>query len=244
MRLEQDTPTIITAILIMKKSISFYLSAFIVVCCLFNATASQAKTRYITDSFEVMMRTGPSVKNKIVKALKSGAQLETLKADAGNGYSQVQTEKGDIGYVLTRYLSTDESAKNRVVYLEDLLTKLKSKPKEIQSLLAKSQEQNEAFLSEKNSLTSKLENTSSELKRIKEISSDAVKLANRNVRLEGEVQQLLLQLDDVRIQNETLKDNADYVRNLTMVGILLLGLFLGWILSRQGNKQRRNSWGS
>jgi len=189
------------------------------------------------------MRTGPSVKNKIVKALKSGTQLDTLKADAGNGYSQVQTDKGDIGYVLTRYLSEEDSAKNRVVYLEGLLAKLKSKPKEIQSLLAKSQEQNEVLLNEKNSLTSKLQTTSSELKRIKEISSDAVKIANRNVRLEGEVQQLLLQLDDVRIQNETLKDNADYVRNLSMAGILLLGLFLGWVLSRQG-KQRRDSWGS
>jgi len=57
------------------------------------------------------------------------------------------------------------------------------------------------------------------------------------------VQQLLLQLDDIRIQNQALKDNADYVRNLTMTGILVLGLFLGWILSRSG-KRRRNSWGS
>jgi len=227
----------------MKKSPSLYLTAIVVIFCLLNSTASLAKTRYITDSFEVMMRTGPSVKNKIVKALKSGTQLDTLKADAGNGYSQVQTEKGDIGYVLTRYLSQEDSAKNRVVYLEGILAKLKSKPKEIQALLAKSQEQNESLLSEKNSLTSKLKNTSGELKRIKEISSDAVKLANRNVRLEGEVQQLLLQLDDVRIQNEALKDNAAYVQQLTMAGILLLGLFLGWVLSRQG-KQRRNSWGS
>jgi len=53
----------------------------------------------------------------------------------------------------------------------------------------------------------------------------------------------LLQLDDIRIQNQALKDNADYVRNLTMTGILVLGLFLGWILSRSG-KRRRNSWGS
>jgi len=242
MRLEQDTPTI-TAIIIMKKSTSLY-SAIIVVCCLLNSTASHAKTRYVTDSFEVMMRTGPSVKNKIVKALKSGTQLEILREDSGSGHSQVQTQNGEIGYVLKRYLSTENSAKNRVVYLEGLLAKLKSKPQEVQALLAKSQEENEVLVKSNTSLTTQLSNTSNELKRIKEISSDAVKLSNRNIRLEGEVQQLLLQLDDVRIQNETLKDNADYVRNLTMAGILLFGLFLGWVLSRQGNKERRNSWGS
>jgi len=125
-----------------------------------------------------------------------------------------------------------------------VLAKLKSKPQEIQALLARSEEQNEGLTAENGSLTTKLNSTSKELARIKEISRDAVKIANRNVRLEGEVQQLLLQLDDLRIQNETLKDNADYTRNLTMAFILLLGLFLGWILSRSGNKQRRNSWGS
>ena len=228
----------------MNKNTSLYLTCIVFFACLFSSTASIAQTRYVTDSFEVMMRTGPSVKNKIVSVLKSGAQLNTLKVDAGNGYSQVKTSKGDIGYVLTRYLSSEESAKNKVVYLEGVLAKLKSKPQEIQALLARSEEQNEGLTVENGSLTTKLNSTSKELARIKEISRDAVKIANRNVRLEGEVQQLLLQLDDLRIQNETLKDNADYTRNLTMAFILLLGLFLGWILSRSGNKQRRNSWGS
>jgi len=226
----------------MKHSINT-LTIAIFLLTVFVSSLAQAQTRYVTDSFEIMMRTGPSVKNKIVKALKSGAEVDILKADSGNGYSQVKTEKGEIGYVLTRYLSTNASAKNRVVYLEGVLEQLQSKPKEIQALLAKSQEQNQSLLSENTKLKVSLKSTSSELANIKEISSDAVNIANRNTRLEGEVQQLLLQLDDVRIQNEALKDNADYVRNLTMAGILLLGLFLGWILSRSG-KQRRNSWGA
>lgn len=209
---------------------------------LFNSE-SYAKTRYVTDSFEIMMRTGPGTKNKITRVLKSGTALEVLKGDAGGGHSQVKTSKGDIGYVLTRYLSANESAKNRVVYLEGVLKQLQSKPKEVQALLVKSQERSQRLISENTELTRTLKNTSSELKKIKGISSDAINLADKNVRLEGEVQQLLLQLDDVRIQNDALKDNADYVRNLTMAGILVFGLFLGWILSRSG-QQRRNSWGA
>jgi hypothetical protein len=52
-----------------------------------------------------------------------------------------------------------------------------------------------------------------------------------------------LQLDDIRIQNEVLKDNSERVRNLLGIGILLLGLFLGWVLSISG-RRNRNSWGS
>ena len=226
----------------MNKSIRLLL----ILCFSFTLFVSntQAQTRYVTDSFEVMMRTGPSVKKKIIKVLKSGEALQVIEANSGNDYSKVKVANGSTtGYVLTRYLNREESAKNRVIYLEGVLEKLKSKPEELQSLLASSQEQNQALLTENTELSAGLKATTKELKEIKKISRDAINLSDRNKRLESEAQELLLQLDDVRIQNQALKDNADYVKNLTMAGVLLLGLFLGWVLSRQG-KQRRNSWGS
>jgi len=225
----------------MRKSALFYSAICVLILNLLTNSIASASTRYVTDSFEIMMRTGPGVKNKIVRALKSGTKIEVLRQDAGNGHSQIQTQKGEIGYVLTRFLSTETSARNRVAYLEGLLKDLKSK--EVQALLVKSQEENQILIKENAKLTTQLKNAKDELVRIKEISSDAVNIANENTRLKAEEEQLYLQLDDMRIQNDTLKDNADYIRNLTMTGILLLGLFLGWILSRSG-KQRRNSWGS
>ena len=204
---------------------------------------AQAQTRYVTDSFEIMMRTGPSVKKKIIKALKSGVRVEIIEADSGNSYSKVKIDSGQTGYVLTRYLNQQEPAKDRVVYLEGVLEKLKAKPEELQSLLVSSQEQSQALLNENTQLKSDLSNISEELRKLKQISGNEISLANSKQSLESERQQLLLSLDEMRLQNKALKDNADYVRNLTMTGILLLGLFLGWVLSRYG-KQRRNSWGS
>jgi len=110
----------------MKKRFSL-LSVLCFCITVLISGASYAQTRYVTDSFEIMMRTGPSVKNKIVKALNSGIAVQVMRADAGNGYSQVKTDKGEIGYVLTRYLSADKSAKDRVVYLEGVLEQLQSK---------------------------------------------------------------------------------------------------------------------
>jgi len=226
----------------MKKPIR--LLPFLCLAFTLLISNAQAQTRYVTDSFEVMMRTGPSVKKKIIKVLKSGAALEIIEADSGNDYSKVKVAKGNTtGYVLTRYLSQEESAKNKVIYLEGVLQQLQSKPDELQSLLANSQEQNQVLLSENTELSSNLKKVTNELNEIKKISREAISLSDRNKRLEKEAQDLHLQLDDVRIENQALQDSADYVKNLTMAGILLLGLFLGWVLSRQG-KQRRNSWGS
>jgi len=203
----------------------------------------QAQRSYVTDDFEVMLRTGPSIQNKIVKPLRSGTRVEVLREDSGNGHSQVQTSNGEIGYLLTRFLTDKPSARNRLRQLEDQLTQLRSEPNEIRSLLASSQEENRDLIELNVSLTKKAKDAETELQEIRELSGDEIKLSSQNQKLESEVQQLLLQLDDIRIQNEALKDNSERVRNLLGIGVLLLGIFLGWVLSISG-RRNRNSWGS
>ena len=189
------------------------------------------------------MRTGPSVQNKIVKPLPSGTRIEVLRTDSGNGHSQIQLSSGEIGYILTRFISDKPSARNRLGRMQKQLTQLRSEPNELRSLLAASQEENELLISENVRLTDVAKKASKELKNIKSISGDVINISAHNQKLESEVQQLLLQLDDIRIQNEALKDNSERVRNLLGIGILLLGLFLGWVLSISG-RRNRNSWGS
>lgn len=205
--------------------------------------SSFAQSSFVTDDFEVMLRTGPSVQNKIVKPLRSGTGITVLNEDAGNGHSQVQTSGGEIGYILKRFISQQPSARNRVRRLEAQLDQLRSEPDEIRNLLAQSQDENQELIQMNLRLTERVKEFEREIKQIKEISGDTIELAAKNQRLESEVQQLLLQLDDIRIQNEALKDTSENIRNLLGVGILLIGLFLGWILSISG-RRNRNSWGS
>ena len=219
------------------------VSSIVLICLTVLSQSVAAQTRYVTDDFEIMMRTGPSITNKIVRTLRSGDRIEVLREDAGNGHSQVQTSKGEIGYLLTRFITTNRSARSRVEVLTRQLEQLRSEPGELRTLLANSQDENRRLKKENASLTSEFNNSSAELVRIKEAAGNAVFLASQNEKLETEVQQLLLQLDDIRIQNEALKDQTDRVDNLIAGGILLLGLFLGWVLSISG-RRRRNSWGA
>lgn len=219
------------------------LRSFIFLVLLVFTHSVFAQTRYVTDEFEIMMRTGPSVQNKILAVLRSGTQVNVLNEDAGNGYSQLQTSNGEVGYAITRYIVPTPSARSRVANLEKQIEQLRSEPKELANLLATSQEDNDLLIRQNAEMAEILSSVESELSRIKKISGDAVNLATQNQKLESEVQQLLLQLDDVRIQNEDLKDQSDRMQNMLGAGLVLLGLFLGWVLSISG-RRGRNSWGS
>ena len=205
--------------------------------------SAAAQTRYVTDDFEVMLRTGPSIQNKIITPLRSGTRIELLREDSGNGHSQVQTSDGQIGYILRRFITNQPSARNRVTRLQNQLAELRSNPSELQTLLSNAQEENQQLISLNVSLTDELQTVSAELADIKEVSGDVVEVAAKNRRLESEVQELLLQLDDIRIQNEDLKDNSETMRNLIGAGLIVLGLFLGWVLSISGRRSR-GSWGA
>jgi SH3 domain protein len=202
-----------------------------------------AQTRYVTDDFKVMLRTGPSLQNKIIESLNSGTSLEVLREDAGNGHSQVQTGDGKIGYMLTRFLSVNRSARSRVNYLEGQLKQLRSKPGELQTLLANSQEENQELIAQNTRLTNQFKSAADELAQIKEVSADAVNLSLRSAKLETEVQQLLLQLDGIRIDYEALKDQDSKRWFVLGGGAVFMGLLLGWILSI-ARRPRRQSWGA
>jgi len=209
-----------------------------------NLFATTSKTRYVTDEFEVMLRTGPSVKNKIVRVLSSGDRVDVVAEADGGDYSEVTTSGGDKGFILTRYLDSNQSARNQVISLQAQLETLRSKPGELQSLLANSQEKNQQLISQNVNLTEQLKTASGELEHIKEVSKDAVSLSQRNVKLESEAQQMLLQLDDMRMQNKVLKDQSAKRWFVLGGGTILVGLLLGWILSISKRPRRQSSWGA
>jgi len=236
--------TVIENISRIKLSPQIKLSQLVcAICALLLCNVSAAQTRYVTDDFNIMLRTGPSIQNKIVKALSSGTRLEMLREEAGNGHSQVRSAQGEIGYVLTRFLSNNPSARDRVRKLESQIEQLQSEPGSLRTLLANSQEKIKELTLQNSNLSSQLNATSTELQNIKRISGESVNLAERNEKLGSEVQQLLLQLDDIRINNQNLQDHND--KRWFMVGSMAVfgGLFFGWILSI-ARRPRRQSWGS
>ena len=201
-----------------------------------------AQTYYVTDEFKLMLRTGPGIGNKIIKTLPTGTKLSVVIQDAGKGHSQVRTEDGTIGYVFTKFVSQEVPAKFRVQSLEKQLAELQGNPEGLQSRLVNLQESYDQLSQNYQKNITVKEDISQQLEKFKSASANAVGLSETNTKLEEEVRQLILQLDDIRIQNETMQDQSEKKWFALGVSTVLLGIFLGWVLSRFKPRNRRSGW--
>ena len=87
---------------------------------------ADAQTVWVSDQFEVMLRTGPSTNNAIERMLPSGTALEVMERDEEAGYARVRTAAGTEGWVLTRYLMNEPSAREQLGTLTSRLTNARS----------------------------------------------------------------------------------------------------------------------
>lgn len=198
---------------------------------------------YVSDSFEITLRTGPSTENKIIAMPSSGQPLEVL--DAQGDWTQVRMHKpdGEIveGWVLTRYLSTripwevqaenlnaeNASLKEKLAYAENALEQARARE---QDLARKLKENTEA-----------LEDVRAEYDSLRHRAADYLKLetayeANRS-RLETAESDLKRLTEEVK-QLRSSKRNRWF---LTGALVLFIGLILGLVLGRQ-SRRRRSSY--
>ena len=74
------------------------------------AGPADAETAWVSDQFEITLRTGPSTSNAIHLMVRSGTELEIIAQDPDKGYTQVRTGGGTEGWVLSRYLMDEAPA--------------------------------------------------------------------------------------------------------------------------------------
>lgn len=86
------------------KRICFIILLTLGMCAI--AQVVPAKKAYVTDTFRISLRRGPSVENKILKFLPSGLRVDIK--ESSDGWDRVQVQEGENetleGWVLSRYL--------------------------------------------------------------------------------------------------------------------------------------------
>lgn len=205
--------------------------------------SSLAETsRYVSDELEITMRTGQGVKFGISKMLKSGTKLKVLEADP-TGYSKVRTPNGKTGWVLTRYLSNNPSARNsladNVQKIANLELELAQYKGEIQTLSS----QNESSGGENLTLKETSQRLKKELDELRRTASNAVALSSENRQLKEQIQKIDNQVQSLIIENSSLNDSDAKRWFLIGAAVLFGGLILGLILPRL-RIQKKDSWGS
>ncbi len=202
----------------------------------------QAEPRYITDQTHITMRAGEGTNHKIQRMLAAGEQVEFISSNKKSGYSKIRDSRGRIGFVLTRQLMKQPSARERVAVAEQRYAEMKQRMETSVQPFLELQERHRELKAEYNKLQSTSGNLDTELKQIKEISADAIRISEERKKLRKQLATQTWELENLKQENQELKNDQAQYWFLVGAGVIILGIIIGMILPRLQTRTSKQNW--
>lgn len=199
--------------------------------------ASRAETVYVSEEFEINMRTGPGNDRKIISLIKSGNTMEIL--EKGQEWSMVRIPSGKEGWVLTRYITTSQPSAMVLERVRKDYDVLAAKYKELKERFDRLDAQQKATDADFSQSRRTQDELSAAYENLKKESADFLKLKQRHQEMTAELEAektLSAKLDE---ENLEMKRNRIIQWVLTGSGIVLVGFFIG--LFSSSRRQPRSS---
>ena len=198
--------------------------------------------RYVSDKLWLQLRSGPSGEFRILKALPSGEHLIYHEQTEDKNYTKVTTDKGVEGWVLTRYLENEPVAKEKLILSQRELVKVKA---ELETL----KQQTETLSAEKSSLSGdhsslirEKKSLEKKLKRITDISANALQLDSKNTLLTKRNKELEILVETLTADNTRLKDNKERTYLILGGGLIIFGIVLGLAIPAMRGGRKSAGW--
>lgn len=201
-----------------------------------------AEKRYVTDSFKITMRTGPSLENKIIIMLRSGEPLEVMETKDVWSHVRLPERKGDEveGWVMSRYLISRLPWEAQARGLRNENTKLKEK-------FVNLEKEWKVTGGREKEVTRELRETSYELSKLQKKYDELKKGAANYIQLKKDYEEIKAnmkksQRDVDKLATETKILRASQRNKWLGMGalILLCGLFIGIAMGKHQKKQKSN----
>ena len=199
------------------------------------AAAGQEETGYITDTFQVTLRTGPGIDHTIISMLRSGQPLTVI--DEGEEWTMIALPDGRQGYVLSRFLSQTPPARLALDKIQTAYDALQTRAQTLEK-------ENGRLLSENRSLQTQLEEIRGELSKVEaqyttlqSESSDFFSLKKRYERAAASLRENSERVGQLEAEVSRLELRKNIRWFLSGAGVLVLGFLIGF----SAKKQRRRS---
>ncbi|HZF30074.1 MAG TPA: TIGR04211 family SH3 domain-containing protein [Gammaproteobacteria bacterium] len=207
------------------------------------ALAAHAQTRYVSDKLGVELRRGPSTEYLILRNLEAGTALEVLEQDAGAGYSRVRlaADRGVEGWILTRFLTTEPIARERLAVAERSLTSAQAKVGDLERKVTDLSAELATTRTDLDQTRTTHGAVSKELEEIRTAAANVVEIRDQNQSMR---QRLAQREDEVRkltLENETLRSRDKQNWFLVGGGVLLAGVVIG-LVAPSLRRRRRSDW--
>ncbi len=198
-----------------------------------------AAMQYISDELEVPVRAGSSDRFKVVKMLKSGTEVTILEHNKSTGYTLVSDGKTK-GWVLTRYLMDEPSARNFIQEAKENYQPLKDKLVELEGQLVEAGNETKRLNETIRALQQDRQAQAEELAKIKQVSAQALTIDAENKKLAEQVADLTLRIGTASTLNEELRHQNNVNEWMVGASILFAGFILGLITLRYRQRPRRH----
>jgi SH3 domain protein len=191
-----------------------------------------AQTAWVTDQFEITLRTGPSTSNAIQMMLASGTELSVVERDADSGWTRVRTPGGTEGWVLSRYLMRERSAREQLEALQAELSNANSRGSTLNTQLEDIQGQYSEASSRIETLEAEKSALEQELADIKRTAANVISINSENTRLREDLAAAEIRIGSLEQENRELEGQAARFWFVTGAAVLVLGMILGIWLPR------------
>jgi SH3 domain protein len=206
------------------------------------ATAAQAQTRYITDHTVVELRRGPSIEYLILRNLEAGMAVQVLEQDADSGYSRVRVQdQGTEGWILTRFLTAEPIAKDRLAAAERSAAAAKARATELEQQVSTLTAELSSTKSDLDQVRTNHEQVSKDLADLRTASANVVEIRDQNESLRQRLIQREREVEELTAANARLASQDKQNWFIVGAGVLLGGIIIG-LIAPSLRRKRRSDW--
>jgi SH3 domain protein len=201
---------------------------------------SWADRAYVTDSFKITLRTGPSSENKVIAMPNSGEAVEIM--DSQDNWVHVRLldrGQGTVeGWVLGRYLIERLPWELQTTNLKAENDRLKDKLANIQGEQGEATQRGQKLTGELKKTSEALKNLQSKYESLKQGASEYLNLKEEYDTTRTKLETIQKTAKTLTSENERLKSSQRNRWFATGAAVLLIGLFIGLVLGKRDKKRK------
>ena len=220
------------------KRIGFGLVWVFGLCIL--AQASWATQAFVTDSYKITLRTGPSVENKIIVLLTSGQAVEVLETEGD--WSYVRLAEGDEnakeGWVLSRYLMNRVPWEIQAKSLKDQNAALQENFAQLEGKWSETVRQERETKAKLEQYMGALQDLQKKHQTLKGGAETYLTLKETHEAVQASLEKARTEIDRLTEENRDLRSSQMNRWLGTGALILLCGLMIGVMVGRQQKRRR------
>jgi SH3 domain protein len=226
--------------MIMKKIPLFTGTVLIILgLCLISGQSRADDDAYVTDSFKVTLRTGPSTENKIISMVSSGQHVEILRSE--NGWSLVRLKEKSTdneGWILSRYLMKRRPWMAEAESLRDANAEMKVRLPKISDELDDALRREKLLVTRLEEKSSQFDTLKNKYESLKTGAASYVELKEKEAVTQKALEKTQEELQRLTEENRILISSKRNLWFLSGALVLLFGLIIGLAIGRKQTRHR------